>query len=561
MISPRFFWIAIGTLLGVYGLGLFSTLMENDSAQFAVMAMRMVQEQDWLSLWKGPEEYLDKPHLHYWLAAISYTLFGIHDWAYRLPAFLAIALGTYSCYGLGNVLYSRNAGKIGALIFLSSQTIVLSGIDVRTDAVLTGCVALSLWKITAYLKCGKLSELLMGTLAAGLAFTTKGQIALVVIGLPVFIHLVVTREYQWVTFSRLLLALLVFALAITPMLVAYYQQFDLHPEKIIRGRGHRSGLLFIFWEQSFERLSGEGIGKNSSDYLFFFHTFLWVFLPWTFLGLAAYTNRIRRIWKAHKSKSTRQLEWMTAGGITIIFILISFAQFKLPHYLNILIPLFSVLTGGFLERQYQEGKPRWMRRAAKVQLGISLIFLLVIGLVLFWVFPIPIVLGFSFLLFSLVVGFVIWVRANSTLTRLLGITLYGAVLLNLVMNTHFYPKLLEYQAGSEMAKRINEESLEITTIYKLDQEHTWALDFYFKKPVVYKDMESLTGDETDWYYVNEKQRELLVGRGIVWDSERNVDQFRISRLQGRFLNPTTREQVLRKRYLLHVISSKNPRQH
>ena len=142
MISPRFFWIAIGTLLGVYGLGLFSTLMENDSAQFAVMAMRMVQEQDWLSLWKGPEEYLDKPHLHYWLAAISYTLFGIHDWAYRLPAFLAIALGAYSCYGLGNVLYSRNAGKIGALIFLSSKTIVLSGIDVRTDAVLTGCVAL-----------------------------------------------------------------------------------------------------------------------------------------------------------------------------------------------------------------------------------------------------------------------------------------------------------------------------------------------------------------------------------------------------------------------------------
>ena len=49
-------------LFMVYLLGLFSPLIENDSAQFAVMAMRMAQENDYLHLIKGFEPYLDKPH-------------------------------------------------------------------------------------------------------------------------------------------------------------------------------------------------------------------------------------------------------------------------------------------------------------------------------------------------------------------------------------------------------------------------------------------------------------------------------------------------------------------
>ena len=65
MIRGRFFWTALLGMVLVYTVGLFTPLMENDSAQVAVMAMRMFQEQDFLNLWKGGEEYLDKPHLHY----------------------------------------------------------------------------------------------------------------------------------------------------------------------------------------------------------------------------------------------------------------------------------------------------------------------------------------------------------------------------------------------------------------------------------------------------------------------------------------------------------------
>ncbi|MEX0314013.1 MAG: ArnT family glycosyltransferase, partial [Allomuricauda sp.] len=274
MISSVRYWFLIALILVVYIAGLFVTLFENDSAQFAVMAMRMVQENDFFTLIKGTEEYLDKPHMHYWLAAFSYKLFGIHDWAYRIPGVLAIFLGAYSCFGLGKLLYNKDVGRLSALIFLTVQTIVLSGIDVRTDAVLTGFSIFAIWQLALYVEKNSLTHVLLGAFGAGLAFSTKGQIALVVIGMALLCHLAYTRKWNRLLNWKIFLALLVFAITIAPMLYAYYLQFDLHPEKVIRGRDHRSGIFFILWEQSFERMSGQGVGKNSSDFFFFFHTFL-----------------------------------------------------------------------------------------------------------------------------------------------------------------------------------------------------------------------------------------------------------------------------------------------
>ena len=157
----------------VYILGMFVTLLENDSAQFAVMAMRMVQENDFLNLFKGTEEYLDKPHMHYWLAALSFKIFGIYDWAYRIPGILSILLGAYSCFGLGRLLYNKDVGRFSALIFMTAQTIVLATIDVRTDAVLTGFTIFSIWQLVAYIEKGRLGNIALGAFAAGLAFSTK----------------------------------------------------------------------------------------------------------------------------------------------------------------------------------------------------------------------------------------------------------------------------------------------------------------------------------------------------------------------------------------------------
>src|SRR5690606_2851194 len=142
-------------------------------------------------------------------------------------------------------------------------------------------------------------------------------------------------------------------------------------------------IFFIFWEQSFERLSGEGVGKNSSDYFFFFHTFLWVFLPWTFIGIASYWDKIK-VFIKNKFQFGAEQEFLTLGGVTLIFIIISFAQFKLPHYLNITIPLFSVLTASYLFGLYAKNKEKTLKIFLGVQYFILAIVLVATSLICFY---------------------------------------------------------------------------------------------------------------------------------------------------------------------------------
>ena len=551
MISNVRYWFLIGLICLVYLAGMFVTLFENDSAQFSVMAMRMVQEHDFFSLFKGPEEYLDKPHMHYWLAALSYKIFGIHDWAYRIPGVLSTLLAAYSCYGLGNLLYNKHVGKLAALVFMTAQTIVLGAIDVRTDAVLTGFSILAIWQLVHYIEKGGALAIAIGAFAAGIAFSTKGQIALLVIGLPILCHLCYTRNWKVFLSWKILLALMVFALTITPMLYAYYLQFDLHPEKVIRGQSNRSGIFFIFWEQSFERLSGEGIGKNSSDYFFFFHTFLWVFLPWTILGLVAFWNRAKNVFKMRFAYHP-QFEFLTVGGITLIFIIISFAQFKLPHYLNITIPLFAILTASYLHELYRSEKIKATRVLLGIQYFILAIVFVASSLICFYVFKLQGVLAYSLLGIIAVITIYYTLKREGRFVRLITISVCASVLLNAVLNLHFYPNLLEYQGGSSMSQLIKERRILVTDIYKIGPDYTWSLDFYNRYPVQITTPTELATKKDVWVYVSDEEKEMLEKNGWDWDTEISVDQFRITRLQAKFLNPNTRSKVTHKMHLLHL---------
>lgn len=551
MISNSRYWFLIIIITLVYVAGMFVTLFENDSAQFAVMAMRMVQENDFLSLFKGPDEYLDKPHMHYWLAALSFKIFGIQDWAYRIPGILATLLGAYSCYGLGKLLYNVHTGKLAALIFMTAQTIVLGAIDVRTDAVLTGFTIFAIWHLVKYIEKGSLLAIVLGAFGAGMAFSTKGQIALLVIGLPLLCHIAYTRKWKVFLSWKVILALLVFLLTITPMLYAYYHQFDLHPEKIIRGKSNRSGIFFIFWEQSFERLSGEGIGKNSSDYLFFFHTFLWVFIPWTIIALASFWSRIKRFIKL-KFRHNSKYEFLTIGGITLVFILISFAQFKLPHYLNVIIPLFSVMTASYLYDLYRFDKKKAIQILLGCQYFVLGIVFIASSLICFLVFKqtTPFVYGILIIAALIIIYFTL--QREGRYARLITVSVCASLLLNTVLNLHFYPSLLGYQGGSSMSKLVAENNIPVDNIYKIGKDHTWSLDFYNRYPLQLSNLDGISKKKDVWVYVNTDELEQLRSAGMDWDRQFSVKQFRITRLQGKFLNPKTRYKVLNKRYLVHV---------
>ena len=103
-----------------------------------------------------------------------------------------------------------------------------------------------------------------------------------------------------------------------------------------------------------------------------------------------------------------------------------------------------------------------------------------------------------------------------------------------------------------MAEWVKEKELRTDRIYKVSGRHTWAMDFYLQQPLLRATTAELQGMHDIWVYADDAELEKLRESDIQWDSSHSVDQFRITRLQARFLNPASRKQVVRAMHLVHI---------
>src|SRR5207247_2362940 len=79
--------IVVAALLFFGRLG--APLLEPEEARYAEVPRQMLLAGDWVVPTLHGQLYLDKPPLLYWAVMISYSLFGVHDWAARLVPALA----------------------------------------------------------------------------------------------------------------------------------------------------------------------------------------------------------------------------------------------------------------------------------------------------------------------------------------------------------------------------------------------------------------------------------------------------------------------------------------
>src|SRR5215467_3687378 len=68
------------------------SLMDDMDAVQAQMARNMLDSGDWVTPRLDGVAYLEKPPLKYWLIAIPLRIFGVHDWAARIPLVLSAVL-------------------------------------------------------------------------------------------------------------------------------------------------------------------------------------------------------------------------------------------------------------------------------------------------------------------------------------------------------------------------------------------------------------------------------------------------------------------------------------
>ncbi len=538
----------------VYLLGLSIPLMENDSAQHATMAMRMFLENDFLHIYKGGQDYLDKPHMHFWLAAFSFKLFGISQWSYRIPALLFTILGAYSTNRLAKEFYGSQASHLASIVFLSAQAIILSNHDVRTDAVLTGATIFGIWQLVLYFNHKRLINAILGAIGVAIAFSTKGQLGVFVPVICLLSYIAYSRKWKAIWSWKIIIALIAFVFTISPVLYAYYVQFDLHPEKIIQGQTHISGIRFILWDQSFNRLTASGFEENNPDYLFFFHTLLWAFLPWSIMMYIALFSRVK-LFIISKFKFQSGIEALTSIGAIVVLIVISTSKFKLPHYLNSLLPILSVLVAGYIFNLYQNNKSKTIQMLLYIQ---YLIIIIGTGMVLFiilWSFTLP----HLFLLFCDLALLTLLILTSITnknrMQKLILISVYFMVFVNFCLNSQFYPKLLEFQAGNNAALIIEQEQINPKDVFTIaGNKNSWSLDFYTHRLIPKISLDSVSDDKMEgkWLFVYEEQLEEINEKNIQWSKKYEINHFKITRLNLKFLNPNSRNVILEKAFLLQI---------
>ena len=87
--------------------GLFSPgLLDDVDSIYIEIAREMLQRHDYVTPYINGIRFFDKPPLMYWMAAASMHVFGIHDWAPRLPLALCVLALLLATYALGIRLFS-----------------------------------------------------------------------------------------------------------------------------------------------------------------------------------------------------------------------------------------------------------------------------------------------------------------------------------------------------------------------------------------------------------------------------------------------------------------------
>ena len=543
------FWVFIFIAI-IYFSAIRVDTMDIDASQYAEISREMMKSGDYLHVYDRGVNYLDKPPFLFWASAVSMKVFGVNNLGYKFPSLLFALLALYATYRLSKLLYGEVTGRMAALVLATCQGMWLMANDIRCDTMLMSWVITAIWLIEEWIRNKKLLYLLAGFAAIAFGMMTKGPLALIV---PVFCFAsdwVLKR--QWKNFFKpaYILGFILIALLLVPMSIGLYQQFDLHPEKLVNGKTGVSGLRFFYWSQSFGRITGESPWKNDVNISFLFMNMLWSFLPWIILFVPALVLNILGLVK-QKFRLQPQQEWLTTGGFLITYLALGSSSYQLPHYIFIVYPLAAIITAKLLWDMIEEDKYNGFCRIIQpVLLVVSLLLLLASLILMIWVFP-----QHPLVIITWALLFIVWVYfafKKALKGKIFWRTASTMIIINIFLTNVVYYELLKYQVGSQAGKYICAHHIAANEIvvYKLDDPLN-SINFYARDTI--KGIDTLTNLKAQKYLLTMSNGlNELSQHGLVYDIVKQGAFFKVSELTFPFLDPKTRSKEVKNYYIVKL---------
>src|SRR5208337_3006919 len=132
----------LSILLLVFGVAFFQflgriPLVDPDEGRYAEIPREMLERGDFITPMLNYVKFFDKPPLHYWLSALSFTVFGQNEFAARFTGAAMGLLTVLLTYHVGRRLFGRREGLLAALILGTSTGFLVQARINFTDMTLT----------------------------------------------------------------------------------------------------------------------------------------------------------------------------------------------------------------------------------------------------------------------------------------------------------------------------------------------------------------------------------------------------------------------------------------
>jgi 4-amino-4-deoxy-L-arabinose transferase-like glycosyltransferase len=518
----------------------------DDPGLYASISKQLIFHKNFFFLYSYGKDWLDKPHFPFWAAWLSFKIFGIHTWSYRLPALIFFFVSLIYTYLLALKFYTREIAFAAVLILLTSLHAMMSNTDVRAEPYLMGMIVGAIYHIAKLRERLRFTDLVLAALFTAMAIMTKGIFVIGAIYGALAGELIFKKRFKELfAFKWVLLGLLTI-IFIFPELYALYTQFDLHPEKVVFGKQHVSGIKFFLWDSQFGRFAGSGpITRKSSSIFFYVHTLLWAFAPWCLLFYYALYKNIRSI-----IKGIRLEEYYTLSGSLLLLILFSVSGFQLPFYTNILFPLFAIITARFC---FGESSVPEYRFKLVAQWVFIVLFPIAVVLIQLFLKPADYVTPLILLLaFLTAIGWYIRQKEPRVL-KVFWLNCSVIILVNFYLNMVVYPVISAYKAEIQAAAVVNQHQYDNYRVGVFANRDN-NFQFYTNKPV---DLISSTqfnaftqAGQKVAAYANQFSIDLLRQQQIPFKIVRTFENYPRENVLPQFINHSTRNSTLEKVYLI-----------
>jgi len=330
------------------------SLMDDVDAVQAQIARNMLTSGDWVTPRIDGITYLEKAPLIYWLIAISYQIFGVHDWVARIPVVAAALALAWVTAAFGAWAFGNRAGLYAGLSISTCIGLFLFTRIQIPDVMVTLCMAVSMW---SFLRAIDEEEphprrwAFVLAASIGISLLLKSLIGVLFPVAAAFVYLAVTRQlFDRKIWQRLHLwsgaAVAILISAPWHILATLrnppYFDFSLHSAP-----GEYHGFLWFFFmnEQVLRFLNL----RYPRDYntmpraLFWLLHLVWLF-PWSVYFPAVAKLSFRPLDRAGR---TRLLAACWAGFILVFFTFSTTQEYySMPCYPALALLLGSAMAAG-----------------------------------------------------------------------------------------------------------------------------------------------------------------------------------------------------------------------